>query len=141
MGYLCINILEGRISFRSKLLAIFKVRKGYVIGVSPSLQIVIHPKGHADAFLRLHDHVFARIPHQYLSWPDGGSSIEVPSGSTRKSGGEPGDGAGGPSSKEAHHLHISREAARSAERNQRHAGPVSRHHPDLTVVSFDNLRF
>src|SRR5258708_29983433 len=87
VGFLCTNILEGRISFRSKLLAIFKVRKGYVIGVSPSFQIVIHPKGHADAFLRLHDHVLAHIPHQYLSWPDGGSSIDVPSGSTRKSGG------------------------------------------------------
>src|ERR1700682_4171419 len=98
VGSLCTNILEGRISFRSKLLAIFKVRKGYVIGVSPSLQIVIHPKCHADAFVRLHDHVFARIPHQYLSWPDGGSSIEVPSGSTRNSDAEPGDGAGGPSS-------------------------------------------
>src|SRR5258708_4237063 len=42
---------------------------------------------------------------------------------------------------EAHHLHISREAARSAGRNQRHAGPVSRHHRDLTVVSFGNVRF
>src|SRR5260370_42382492 len=87
VALLCTNILEGRISFRSKLLAIFKVRKGYVIGVSPSFQIVIHPKGHADAFLRLHDHVLAHIPLQYLSWPDGGSSIDVPSGSTRKSGG------------------------------------------------------
>src|SRR5260370_33951903 len=95
VGCLCTNILEGRISYRSKLLAIFKVRKGYVIGVSPSLQIVIHPKGHADAFLRLHDHVFARIPHQYLSWPDGGSSIEVPSDSTRKEGGGPRRGGGG----------------------------------------------
>src|ERR1700738_5288216 len=45
-------MLEGRISYRSKLLAIFKVRKGYVIG-GPSLRIVIHPKCHADAFLRL----------------------------------------------------------------------------------------
>jgi len=108
VGCLCTNILEGRISYRSKLLAIFKVRKGYVIGVSPSLQIVIHPKCHADAFLRLHDHVLARIPHQYLSWPDGGSSIDVPSGSTRKSGGEPDDGAGGPSSKK-HTICTSRE--------------------------------
>src|ERR1700682_3159048 len=94
-GWLCTNILEGRISYKSKLLAIFKVRKGYVIGVSPSLQIVTHSKCHADAFLRLHDHVFARNPRQYLSWPDGGSSIEVPSGSTRKSGGGRRGGARG----------------------------------------------
>jgi hypothetical protein len=39
---------------------------------------------------------------------DAGSSIEVPSGSTRKSGGEPGDGAGGPSSKK-HIIYTSRE--------------------------------
>jgi hypothetical protein len=32
VGYLCTNILEGRISFRSKLLVISYVRKGYVIG-------------------------------------------------------------------------------------------------------------
>src|ERR1700738_4069817 len=43
-GGLWVNILEGRISFRSKRLAISQVRKGYVIGVSPSLQIVIDPK-------------------------------------------------------------------------------------------------
>lgn len=49
-GYLCINILEGRISFRSKRLVISQVRKGYVIGVSSSLQIVIDPNCHAVAF-------------------------------------------------------------------------------------------
>src|SRR6266446_6270889 len=63
VGYLCINILEGRISFRSKFLAISYVRKGYVIGVSSSLQIVIDPKCHAVAFTKLHDHVVARIPN------------------------------------------------------------------------------
>jgi hypothetical protein len=63
VGYLCINILEGRISFRSKLLVISQVRKVYVIGVRSSLQIVIDPKCHAVAFTRLHDHVVARIPN------------------------------------------------------------------------------
>src|SRR5258708_32568777 len=48
-GWLRINILEGRISFRSKLLVISYVRKGHVIGVSSSLQIVIDPKCHAVA--------------------------------------------------------------------------------------------
>jgi hypothetical protein len=62
VGSLCINILDEKISFRGKLLVIFWVRKGYVIGVSSSLQIVIDPKCHADAFTRLHYHVVARIP-------------------------------------------------------------------------------
>ena len=69
-GWLRINILEGRISFRSKLLAISYVRKGYVIGVSSSLQIVIDPKCHAVAFTKLHDHIVARIPNRYLSRSD-----------------------------------------------------------------------
>jgi hypothetical protein len=48
-GWLCTNILEGRISFRSKLLVISYVRKGYAVGVSSSLPIVIDPKCHAVA--------------------------------------------------------------------------------------------
>src|SRR5260370_23491549 len=125
VGLLCTNILEVRISFRSKLLAIFKVRKGCVIGVSPSLQIVIHPKGHADAFLRLHDHVLAHIPHQYLSWPDGGSSIDVPSGSTRKSGGEgkcPGRGA---CNTQQNHLTHRRKQTPLSEKNNHPPDPLS----------------
>jgi hypothetical protein len=69
VGCLCTNILEGRISFRSKILAISNVQKGYAIGVSSSLQIVIDPKYHAVAFTKLHDHIVARIPNRYLSRP------------------------------------------------------------------------
>jgi len=70
VGCLCINILEGRISFRSKLLVISYVRKGYVIGVSSSLQIVIDPNCHAVAFTKLHNHIVARIPNRYPSRPN-----------------------------------------------------------------------
>src|SRR5712664_4563183 len=69
-GLLRINILEGRISFRSKLLAISYVRKGYVIGVSSSLQIVIDPKCHAVVCYETPHHIVGRIPNQYLSWLD-----------------------------------------------------------------------
>jgi hypothetical protein len=74
VGCLCTNILEGRISFRSKLLAISNVQEGYAIGVSSSLQIVIDPKYHAVAFTKLHDHIVARIPNRFLSRPSSRST-------------------------------------------------------------------